>query len=254
MKVCIIEDERLAADRLARLIKKYDPSIDIVFSADSVKKSVAWFKSHPHPDLAFFDIQLADGISFEIFEQVNLKSPVIFTTAYDEYAIRAFKVNSIDYLLKPIDFEELSTSIGKFKALKPATPAAPFQNREAIDTFMQILTGTYKNRFVIRIGEHLKTIETDNILYFYSLEKSTYCATHDDHHYALDYSLESLEEIIDPKKFVRINRKYLISYPAILDIINYSNSRLKVKIRYAENENIIVSRERVQLFKEWLNG
>jgi DNA-binding LytR/AlgR family response regulator len=253
MKVCIIEDEQLAAERLSKMIVKYDPSTDIVFQADSIKKSVDWLKKNPHPDLAFFDIQLADGISFQIFEQITLKCPVIFTTAYDEYAIRAFKVNSIDYLLKPIDFEELSGAIEKFKRLRFTTTEYLFPGKESLNKFMQLLTNRYKNRFVIKVGEHLKTIEVDNILFFYSLEKATYCVTSDNRHYVLDYSLEHLEGLVDPQHFFRINRKYLIAFSAILDIVSYSNSRLKIELKNAEEDMIIVSREKVQDFKAFLD-
>ena len=253
MNVIIIEDEHLAAERLIRMIQNYDPDIRISFKTDSIKSSVEWLKNNRHPDLAFFDIQLADGLSFEIFEQVQLECPVIFTTAYDEYAIRAFKVNSIDYLLKPVDDDELSHAIEKFKST--STQIKESQSRlgtETLDQVMKMLSNKYKSRFVIKVGEHIKFISTEDILYFYSMEKATYLTTRENFHYVLDQSLETLEEIVDPEKYFRISRKYLISTDAILDIISYSNSRLKIKLLHSPEDLVIVSRERVQYFKAWL--
>jgi len=254
MDVIIIEDEQLAADRLAAMVLKYDPDIKIIFKADSVKRSIDWLQKNDHPGLAFFDIQLADGLSFEIFEQVRLECPVIFTTAYDQYAIRAFKVNSIDYLLKPVDYGELVSAIDKFKAttLKKSEATSQF-GVETVDQIMKMLTNKYKTRFVIKVGEHIKFISTDNILFFYSMEKASYLATSDNYHYVLDQSLETLAEIVDPAKYFRINRKYLISTDAILDIVSYSTSRLKIKLLHSPEEMVIVSRERVQEFKNWLD-
>jgi len=255
MNIIIIEDEQLAAERLKKMILSYDPEINVIYTGDSVKSSVTWLQNNKHPDLAFFDIQLADGISFEILEQVQLDCPVIFTTAYDEYAIRAFKVNSVDYLLKPIDDDELAGAIDKFKAnsRKKDKSTNPFET-ETLDRAMKMLTNKYKSRFVIKVGEHIKFISTDDILYFYSMEKATYLATRDNFHYVLDQSLENLEQIIDPSKYFRINRKYLISTDGILDIISYSNSRLKIKLKYPPEDLVIVSREKVQDFKLWLGG
>jgi DNA-binding LytR/AlgR family response regulator len=254
MTIIIIEDEQLAAERLEKMIKQYDPGIQVIFKAESVTKSVEWLQKNAHPDLAFFDIQLADGISFEIFEQIKLECPVIFTTAYDEYAIRAFKVNSIDYLLKPIDAEELVNAINKFKFTyrHKVTPQLPF-GAETLDRVMKMLTNKYKNRFVVKVGEHIKFIPVEDILYFYSMEKATYLTTCDNFHYVLDHSLESLEEVVDPDKYFRINRKYLISIDAIVDMVSYSNSRLKIKLLHPPEDMIIVSRERVQEFKRWLD-
>ena len=232
------------------LILKCEPEAEILARTDSVKKSVEWFNSNPQPDLAFMDIQLADGLSFEVFEKTIVRSPVIFTTAFDEYAIRAFKVNSIDYLLKPIDLDELKSAIEKFKK---TVPAGPLTSPEVFDKVLQMLTHNYKQRFVIKVGEHIRSISADQIHYFYSLEKATFLHTTDNHNYVIDYSLEQVESLVDPKKFFRVNRKYLIAINAVSDIITYSNSRLKIELVHSDDQDVIVAREKVSNFKQWLD-
>lgn len=251
MKVLVVEDEKLAADHLVTLIGKYDSHIQIAGRIDSVRKSVEWFSSNNPPDLAFFDIQLADGLSFEIFEKIDVDCPIIFTTAFNEYAIKAFKVNSVDYLLKPIDFEELIAAIDKFKKNFPAEPKPDL--KLAFDNVMNMLTDNYKQRFVVKVGEHIKSIAVSDILYFYSQEKATFMHTADDHNYVVDYSLDQIEQMLDPKIFFKINRKYLISLTSFDDIISYSNSRLKVELKHSTDMDAIVAREKVQKFKQWLD-
>ena len=253
MNILIIEDEKLAANRLSGLIKSQDGTAKIVGTLDSIKASVAWFSSNPQPDLTFMDIQLADGLSFEIFDQVVVSCPVIFTTAFDEYALRAFKVNSIDYLLKPIDTDELGRAMEKFRHLhrdesKPETLAAPIMDR-----VLQMLTKTYKSRFLVRAGEHIKTISTEQVTFFYSMGKATFLNTIENKEYDIDYTLEELEGLLNPELFFRINRKYIVSMGAIRDIINYTNSRLKLKLVNSTDNEIIVSREKVTDFKNWLD-
>ncbi len=248
MNVLIIEDERLAAEQLINLLNKYDKNITVLDVIDSVKNAVQWLKINEKPELVFMDIQLADGLSFEIFEKIQLTSPVIFITAYDQYAIRAFKVNSIDYLLKPLDFDELKIAIDKFKSTKLSSI-----NQDIIDKFKNMLTNNFKNRFVVKVGEHIRPINIEKINYFYSFEKATYINTTENRNYVIDYSLEQAEVLIDPNLFFRINRKYLISFASIIDIISYSNSRLKIKLVNSDDNVIIVSRERVNDFKEWLD-
>ncbi len=251
MNVLIIEDEKLAADHLSSLIRLYDHEINIIDRLDSVKKSVQWFNTNQQPDLVFMDIQLADGISFEIFDQTIVNCPIIFTTAFNEYALKAFKVNSIDYLLKPIDFDELKVAIDKYKEIR----GVPEQNQYQLvmDNVMSMLSDNYKQRFVIKVGEHIKSVPVENILYFYSLEKATFLHTADDHNYVIDYSIEQLETLLDPQKFYRINRKYLISMNSINDIISYSNSRLKIELKHSTDMDAIVAREKVNKFKKWLD-
>ena len=251
MKVVIIEDEVWAAELLESLILKYDSDIEILTTLDSVKKSVSWFNNEPAPDLVFMDIHLADGLSFEIFDQAKVICPVIFTTAYNEYAIRAFKVNSIDYLLKPLDFDELKQAINKFKDRYSGQNAIP--SPEVFDKVLNMLTNDYKKRFVIKVGEHIRSIPVEEILYFYSLEKATFLNTNNDHNYVIDYSLEQVENLLDPEKFFRVNRKYLISMNSFDDIISYSNSRLKIEILHSDDQDVIVAREKVQKFKKWLD-
>ena len=248
MRVLIIEDERLAAEQLINLLNKYDKNITVLDVIDSVKNAVQWLKINEKPELVFMDIQLADGLSFEIFEKIQLTSPVIFITAYDQYAIRAFKVNSIDYLLKPLDFDELKTAIDKFKSTKLSSI-----NQDIIDKFKNILANNYKNRYVVKVGEHIRPINIEHINYFYSFDKATYINTIEKRNYVIDYSLEQAEALIDPNLFFRINRKYLISFASIIDIISYSNSRLKIKLVNTDENDIIVSRERVNDFKKWLD-
>jgi DNA-binding LytR/AlgR family response regulator len=246
----IVEDEKVAAERLSGLIKKYDPTIDITGIVQSVENAVQWLNIHQTPDLIFMDIQLSDGLSFEIFEQTIVKTPVIFTTAYDEYALKAFKVNSIDYLLKPIDQNELNNAIDKFKANNTPVeiPAQVFDN------IMFSLTKKFKNKFVMNVGEHIKVFTADDIQCFYSLEKNTFLQNNSGRDYAINYSLDQLEDLLDPVKFFRINRKFIVSFSAISDIISYSNSRLRIKINSNESEDLIVSREKVQDFKKWLEN
>ncbi|MDX2445074.1 MAG: LytTR family DNA-binding domain-containing protein [Bacteroidales bacterium] len=253
MKVLIIEDEQLAYERMVELIKEVDKNISICGNLDSVKKSIEWFQENELPDLVFMDIQLADGLSFEIFDHVTVDCPIIFTTAYQEYAIKAFKVNSIDYLLKPIDSEELNAAFKKFKKRmeeKENTSNIPL---EVLNDVKKMLDRQYKNRFVVKVGEHIKSIEVKDILFFYSLDKGTYMHTKDKRSLNIDFSLDTIQELVDPMKFFRVNRKFLVSHPAIEDIVVYSNSRLKLKLTYSTEEDVLVSREKVQAFKSWLD-
>jgi len=252
-KVLIIEDEKPAADWLKQLILKFDPRITILKVIDSVSGAVEWFQQNPPPDLAFMDIQLADGLSFDIFERTKILCPVIFTTAYEEYAIKAFKVNSVDYLLKPIAFTELEAAFQKFEGRVQSIQAAPSVTVELLNKVKEMLRKQYKTRFVIKVGEHLKSITVEDILFFYSLEKATYLCTAEFKTYLVDYSLDRISEMIDEHRFFRINRKYILSNQSIADIIFYSNSRLKIKLKKQDEESIIVSRDKVAAFKEWLD-
>lgn len=252
MNILIVEDEVQAALRLEKLVKELMPHSNILAKIDTVKNAVQWFKSNKAPDLSLMDIQLADGISLEIFELCEVNCPVIFTTAYDAYAIKAFKVNSIDYILKPVDKDELKQAIQKFLNLTKSDT----QTKVLLDNIneaMRTLTKKYKTRFVLKIGEHLKTVEVSSILYFYSQEKTTFCCTTDNRNLILDFTLEELQDMVDPANFFRINRKYMVSAGAISDIISYTNSRLKLVLKNSQDTDIIVARERVQEFKDWLD-
>jgi two-component system, LytTR family, response regulator LytT len=250
MNCLIIEDEKIAAERLAALIKKYDQSVNIIETIQSVKNAVQWLNTHQEPDIIFMDIQLADGLSFEIFEQAIVKAPVIFTTAYDEYALKAFKVNSIDYLLKPVSPDELKNAIDKFREnnLYKEIPAQVF------DSIMHSLTKKYKNKFVIKVGEHIRVFTSEDIQCFYCMEKYTFLQNTSGRDYAIGYSLDQLEDVLDPARFFRINRGFIVSSSSISDIISFSNSRLQVKLHTNNSSDLIVSREKVQDFKKWLEN
>lgn len=251
MNVIIIEDEKPAARRLQRMLSRLGIETEIMLH--SVKESVNWFNSNPHPELIFLDIQLSDGISFEIFEHVDVQSAIIFTTAYDEYALKAFKLNSIDYLLKPIDDEELETAIDKFKNNRKAT--SDNINVHELRSLLNISSGKkYKTRFTAQVGQHLKLVEISEIACFYSENKATFIHCFSGRNYPIDISLENLEDELDPKKFYRVNRKCIVNIDGIKDIISYTNSRLELKLNNFEEFQIIVSRERVKDFKEWLNA
>ncbi|MCC9136579.1 LytR/AlgR family response regulator transcription factor [Pontibacter silvestris] len=254
MRIFIIEDEKLAADRLAKLLLQLESTANVVATAPSVRKTIEILRLNPQLDLIFMDIQLADGLSFEIFEQVPVEVPVIFTTAYDAYAIKAFKVNSIDYLLKPIDEEELQAALEKFRKLNRQTTATAPQ-LGALEQAMQLLNGSknYKSRFVVKVGEHLHMIPMENVDYFYSFEKATFLHCSSGKRFAIDYTLEQLEQLVNPQYFFRVNRGYLVSLKAIKDIVAWSNSRLKLELRQASKEEVVVSREKVQAFKAWLD-
>lgn len=245
----IVEDEKPSARRLCRMLEKQQ--LHVLEMLHSVKESVDWFEENKHPDLIFLDIQLSDGLSFEIFEKIKeLKSAIIFTTAYDEYALKAFKLNSVDYLLKPIDEEELVNAIEKYKK-------QTFQSPINLNDLQQILTGknspnTYKKRFSTKVGQHLKFFSTEEIACFFSENKGTYLRTMEGRNYLLETTMENLENDLSPEHFFRVNRKYLINLSAVQDIISYTNSRLKLKLKKHDDEAIIVSRERVKGFKKWL--
>jgi DNA-binding LytR/AlgR family response regulator len=250
--VLIIEDEPHAAQRLVKLIEELVPGVNILGKIDSVKKSVQWISENPTPDLIFMDIQLADGISFQIFDQCEVKCPVIFTTAYDAYALKAFKVNSIDYILKPVDKDDLEAAFRKLNSLTSHSNSS-HQILASIGDAVKTLTRKYKTRFIIKVGEHLKSIEVSDIQYFFSLEKTTFGKVADGRKHILDFTLDQLEDVLDPLHFFRINRKYIISPGAIQDMISHTNSRIKLVLKGSEDADIIVARERVQEFKDWLD-
>jgi len=252
MKVLIIEDEPQAAERLISLVQNLQTDIEISDSLDSVKRAVEWLSKNQAVDLIFMDIQLADGLSFEIFEKVEVTAPVIFTTAYNEYALKAFKVNSIDYILKPIDKSELEAAFKKYQTLT-IQRSAPDKMIESIGYAMQMLTKKYKERFVIKVGEHLKSVEVSEILFFFSLEKTTFAQTKDGRKHILDFTLDQLDGLVDPARYFRINRKYIVSIDSMQDMISYTNSRLKLVLKTSDDSDVIVARERVQEFKEWLD-
>lgn len=251
MNYIIVEDEKPTAERLKRMVGKSWSELIHLATLDSVSSAVKWLKTHPHPSLAFFDIQLSDGLSFEIFEKVDIDFPVIFTTAFNEYAIKAFKVNSIDYLLKPVDEVELTAAVGKFKKGYTSRPTA--LSNEAVARALSMLTHNYKTRFVIKVGEHIRMVPVEDVAMFFSSEKYTFIRTYGQRDYGIDYTLEQVMEAVDPGLFFRVSRKHIVALSAIKDIIAYSGSRLKIILTTPADEDILVSRERVNDFKEWLD-
>lgn len=250
MQVIIIEDEMPSARRLKRLLEKQQVQVSQMLS--SVQEAVEWFQNNPHPDLIFLDIQLSDGLSFEIFDEVKIKSAIIFTTAFDEYALQAFKLNSIDYLLKPIDDEDLRKAVEKYKTFKPVEQNVQFSFNDIKRLLGNPLEREYKKRFTTRIGQHIKMIPVDEIECFYSENKGTYAHTIDNRSYLLDTTLEQLEQELSPETFFRISRKFYVNVNSIKDIIAYTNSRLQLKLNNYSESDVIVSRERVRDFKLWL--
>jgi DNA-binding LytR/AlgR family response regulator len=248
--VLIIEDEITAARRIAKLLEETDPEINILENLQSIESAVSWFQKNNAPDLIILDIQLADGISFEIFKQVKVESFIIFTTAYDEYAIRAFELNSIDYLLKPVDRKKLEQSIIKFRKLNSGSTNF---NVESLLQYLSLQKKEYKKRFMVNAGEKLKSIDTENIAFFYSSEKFTFLCSKDDRHYALENSLDKLENILDPGRFFRINRQYLVSLDSLDKIYILSKSRIKVELKPEVKDNIYVSKGKTHEFRVWLD-
>ena len=213
-----------------------------------------WFQSNEAPHLVFMDIQLADGLSFDIFDQVTIEVPVIFITAFQEYAIKAFKVNSVDYLLKPVSEEALRAALAKYDRYFNQELEIPAIGGDLLKNIRDMISRPYKSRFMVRVGEHIKSVDVRNILYFYSLQKGTYLHSSDQRNYVVDFTLGALEELLDPKLFHRINRKYLLTHGAILDVHTLSSSKLKVRLLHSDDDEIYISRERVARFKEWLDS
>ncbi len=251
MNIIIIEDEKPSARRLQRMLAEINIKAQAMLH--SVEEAVSYFKSNDPPDLILLDIQLSDGLSFEIFEQVTVNSAIIFTTAYDEYALKAFKLNSIDYLLKPIDEDELKSAINKFELNQPKPQNLQVDLEQIKRLLINPLDKNYKERFTIKIGQHLKIIPIDEIECFYSENKGTYIFTSAKRDYLIDHSLEELEVMLDPKKFFRVNRSFYIHINSIKDMISYTNSRLKIILNSYNEQEIIVSREKVKNFKLWIS-
>lgn len=251
IKAIIIEDEAVAARKLVRLIKEVEPEIMLQPTIDSVAGAYHWLSQNP-VDLIFLDIHLSDGNSFSLFDQLDLLTPIIFTTAYDEFAIKAFQQNSVDYLLKPITKDALLKSIKKFKSLYQKSPQIPEIDYRRLAKLIQPDKG-FKKRFLIRIGAKLKTIETGEIAYFETREKSVDLLTKSNRRFPVDYSLSQLEQILDPSRFFRLNRQYLSSSEAIQEMVYLSTSRLKIQLKPISTKEVYVSVDRIGKFKRWLN-
>ena len=258
LRCIIVEDEPLAARRLAGMLARQPEPVEVLGTAEAVRQAVELLETGPAPDVLFLDIRLADGLGFDIFAQTVVRCPVIFTTAYDQYALQAFKVNSVDYLLKPIDEEELTAALRKLRARLPAPPPA-FDPALLAQLVQQLQQGAppaahYKTQFVVRVGEHLRVVPLDQIAYFFSLEKATFLQTAEGRKFVVDYTMDQLEGLLDPRRFFRLNRAYLAQQSAIQDIIHYTNSRLQTVLKpAAPDAQVLVSREKVSVFKNWLD-
>ena len=245
MRYLILEDEKIASNRLKEMIANLRPDYHCVLTLDSVESAVISLPALKL-DLVFMDIQLADGNSFDIFDQIKFDAPIIYTTAYDEYALKAFKSNSVDYLLKPIDPVELAGAIAKFE--KHAV-----KDDKEVTQLMQSLKPEGKERFVVKVGEHLKSVLTKNVQLIYSQDKGTYLFTDEGKRFLVDYTMDRVEEMLSPKEFFRISRKFLVHIDYIKDIVSYTNSRLEIMIDGFTDDQVIVARERVSDFKVWLD-
>jgi DNA-binding LytR/AlgR family response regulator len=250
MNVLVVENEHPAADKIVRLLKKIDRSIAIMDVIETVEEAINRLQEKPQPDLILMDIQLDDGLCFEIFDTVNIDIPVIFTTAYDEYTLRAFKVNSIDYLLKPVDEESLRSALAKYKKLN--ADKDPF--RRDFKQLLHEFRNQYKSRFLIRIGDKFRSIPAAEISHFHITERSVFMSDYNGKDYGVDYSLEQLQEMLDPRKFFRINRECIVNIDSILLMYSYSSSRLQLTLKNQEkNDLFVVSRDKVADFKKWID-
>ncbi|MBN2173286.1 MAG: response regulator transcription factor [Bacteroidales bacterium] len=252
MKILIIEDEPFAMQELKRLLRTIDPDIEILEMIDSVEESIKWLSKN-ECDLIFMDIQLSDGLSFEIFNRINVQPPVIFTTAYDNYAIKAFKVNSIDYLLKPIEEEELVKALEKYKKLQsPTASKEGFFSKKQLEEVLGLYRPSYKSRLVVKLGDKIRHVEANEIAYFFSEDKVSFIITTDAKKYIINYSLEQLENMMNPNDFYRLNRKYIAHINAIESIDKYFNSRLKIGLKPPVEDEVLISRLKVTDFLNWL--
>lgn len=256
MKVLIIEDEELAVKKLRKTLESVDSSAEVVGVTDSIRSSVSWLQSNPTPDLILMDIELADGQSFEIFEKTEVKSSVIFTTSYDEFALKAFKVNSIDYLLKPIQSEDLQAAIQKYKNMQ-----ALYTNKESaamnVDSLVKELRQKlapkeYRKRFLVKHAQKLISIEVDDIAYFYSDGRLNFFKTTDNRKFIVDYTMDELEEMLDPSRYFRISRAFYVSIDSVDQIHDYFGNRLMLQVKPVVDKEALVSREKVTEFKKWM--
>jgi DNA-binding LytR/AlgR family response regulator len=253
MNVLLAEDEALAAERLVKMIGDYDPSITIAAQPDSVSEVIAFLKSGKPIDLMFLDIQLADGKSFEIFDTLLTDVPIIFTTAYDQYALKAFKLHSIDYLLKPVQKEELTASIDKFKRLKTKA-ALSSENIQSLRELIETKTAPFKQRIVVKAGNKLQFRQAEEVSYFFADGKEAYMVTQKENRkHLVGYTLEELEQLLNPDDFFRISRKFIVRAAAIAEVKGTMTTRLEIKLNHNNEHSLTVSRERVSDFKKWLD-
>ena len=247
MRIVIIEDEQLACERLMMLLKSSNPNVEVVAQLCSIQESVLWLQQNNHPDLIFADIQLADGFSFEIFRQVTVSKPIIFTTAYDQYALDAFSVHSIDYLIKPINALQITGALEKYKTL-----CRPITIDKANHLLEALQQPVFKSRFLAKAGTKMFFVETQQVHYFFADGKVVYLVDTQGNKFTVDYTLERLEKMLDPKAFFRLNRSYLVHFGSIVHVKPYINSRYKVLLKHGpKQEEVVMSREKVSEFREW---
>ncbi len=255
LNVLIVEDETPAAEKLERYLHKYSDQITVAHVSGSVKETVTWLRENQSKiDLIFMDVQLKDGISFSIFQEVKIEKPIIFITAYNEFALDAFKVNSIDYLLKPITFTDLSVSLKKMETLSTQLRWGEDKNQSLIGQLATTPQKNYKTRFMVKLGEHIRSITSDEISFFFADGRDVYLVTNQLRKFIIDYTLEGLDEILEPKIYYRVNRSYILNITSIQDVVVYSNSRLKITPHVKWEREIIVSRDKVNDFKRWFDG
>ena len=252
MEVLIIEDEQLGAEKLSRLLTSIDDSIRIAGNTRSIKSSVEWLLQHEHPDIILMDIELTDGQSFEILNHVAIKSMVIFTTSYDEYALQAFKVNSVDYLLKPIKRRELKNALDKYHQWQQRFSASTLNVEQLIQELKQQQPKTWRSRFLVKQGQKLLSVEINEIAYFYADGRVCFFITWSRQKYIVDYTIEELEQMLDPQQFYRANRAFILNIKAIAQIHNYFNGKLKLQLQPDIDREVLISREKATEFKEWM--
>lgn len=255
MKIVIVEDEPYAQQELIRLLERSGREVELLARIDSVEESIEWFSENTHPDLVFLDIQLADGISFDIFSEIELRSAVIFTTAFDEYAIRAFKLNSIDYLLKPVKFEALEAALDKYEKMKADMGAKKERiSEDSLRKVMEMMSGkTYKNRFLTKVGEQIKSVSIEDTAYFRADDNIVFLISKDGHKHIIEHTLEQLEGMLEPGRFYRLNRTFITEVSSIKKVSRYFNSRLLVELDPAAEEQVLVSRAKAKEFMAWLD-
>lgn len=257
MKILIVEDEDLAVKKLKKTLASVDDSAEVVGETESIKSTVAWLESNASPDLILMDIELADGQSFEIFNHTEVKSPVIFITSYDEYALKAFKVNSVDYLLKPVQKEDLQAALDKYREMKKMYAPEKDASAISLDVLVKELqqklgSKEYRKRFLVKHGQKLVSVEVDDIAYFFSDGRLNFFKTFDNKKFVVDYTMDELEEMLDPAGFFRISRSFFVAFNAIEKIDDYFGNRLILQLNPAVDKEALVSREKVADFKKWM--
>lgn len=254
MRVLIIEDEKTASDRMQRMLCSIDPEIEIIQVIDTVEEAINWFANNPHPELVFMDIQLLDGMSFEIFKEIDVKAPVIFATSFNNYAIEAFKSNGIDYILKPIENEELKKSLAKYRALKEKFNAPESNGFDTFAASMQTSVSKYKNRFLLKRGQTFVSITADDIMCFYIENQLVSLLTNRKECLSVDFTLDELEQMLNPDTFFRANRQCILNIRSVGSVHNYFNGKLKVLLTIPFDNEVIISREKATIFKNWLDS